>query len=156
MSDALERLTKKARRVLTNAQAEAERLRHDYIGTEHLLLGMIYDDDSVAVKIFRDLGVQPQQVRGAVEKAVGRGSRAPFAKQSLSPQTKRVIELAFDEARRLGQPYISTEHLLLALIRESQGVAVGILRSLGVNPEDIRVQAVRSLQQSAAHKDEEK
>jgi ATP-dependent Clp protease ATP-binding subunit ClpC len=156
MSDALERLTKKARRVLTNAQAEAERLRHDYIGTEHLLLGMIYDDDSAAVKIFRDLGVQPQQIRGAVEKAVGRGARAPFAKQTLSPQTKRVIELAFDEARRLGQPYISTEHLLLALIRESQGVAIGILRSQGINPEDIRAQAVRSLQQSAAHKDEEK
>ena len=157
MSGALDRLTKRARRALTNAQAEADRLRHDYIGTEHLLLGLIHDEDSAVVKIFRDLGVQAQQIRYAVERIIGRGNRAVLGKQALSPQTKRVIELAFDEARLLGQPYIGTEHLLLALIRENQGTAVGVLRSLSVNVEDLRAQAVRSLQQqSAMRKDEEK
>jgi ATP-dependent Clp protease ATP-binding subunit ClpC len=134
MSGALNRLTKKARRVLTNAQEEAERLRHDYIGTEHLLLGLIYDEDSVTVGILRGMNIPPDNVRHAVERTVGRGNRSyMLTKQTLSPQTKHVIELAFDEARRLGHSYISTEHLLLALLRDSQSTAVGILRSLGVN-----------------------
>ena len=156
MPGTLDRLTKKARRALMNAQEEAERLRHDYIGTEHLLLGLIYDEDSVAVKILREQGIQPRQVRYAVERAAGKGSGSVASGQTLSPQTKRIIELAFDEARRLGQSFISTEHLLLALLREGQGTAVGILRSLGVDLDQVRAQAIRSIQQAGMRKDEEK
>lgn len=155
MSGALDRLTKKARRVLTNAQEEAERLRHDYIGTEHLLLGLIYDEDGGTVSILHRMGILPEDVRHAVERTVGRGSRSYMLnRQTLSPQTKHVIELAFDEARRLGHTYISTEHLLLALLRDSQGTAVGVLRSLGVNLEEMKVQAERSLQHNLAREAE--
>jgi ATP-dependent Clp protease ATP-binding subunit ClpC len=151
MSGALDRLTKKARRVLTNAQEEAERLRHDYIGTEHLLLGLIYDEDGGTVSILHRMDILPEDVRHAVERTVGRGSRSyMLSRQTLSPQTKHVIELAFDEARRLGHTYIGTEHLLLALLRDSQGTAVGVLRSLGVDLEEMKVQAERSLQNSLA------
>jgi len=157
MSGALDRLTKKARRVLTNAQEEAERLRHDYIGTEHLLLGLVYDEDSVSVQILKNMGISPDHVRHAVERTIGRGNRSyMFTKQTLSPQTKRVIEMAFDEARRLGHSYISTEHLLLALLRDSQGTASGILRVLGVDFEEMRTQAERALQQNVTRRDEEK
>ena len=157
MSGALDRLTKKARRVLTSAQEEADRLRHDYIGTEHLLLGLIYEEDSVTVNILRSIGIMPEHVRHAVERTVGRGNRSyMLSKQSLSPQTKHVIELAFDEARRMGHSYISTEHLLLALLRDNQGTAVGILRSLGADLEAIKEQAKRSLQQNITRKEEDR
>lgn len=157
MSGALDRLTKKARRVLTNAQEEAERLRHDYIGTEHLLLGLTYDEDSVTVNILRSMGITPENVRHTVERTVGRGNRSyMFSKQSLSPQTKHVIELAFDEARRMGHPYISTEHLLLALLRDNQSTAVGILRALGADLDAIKEQARRSLQQNVPRKEEDR
>lgn len=157
MSGALDRLTKKARRVLTNAQEEAERLRHDYIGTEHLLLGLIYDEDSAAVTILRNMGFLPEHVRHAVERTVGRGTRSyMLTKQTLSPQTKHVIEVAFDEARRMGHAQIGTEHLLLALLRDSQGTAVGVLRSLGVDLGELKAQTERSLQESSARKGEGK
>ena len=111
MSDKLDRFTKRARRVLTLAQEEALRLNHNYIGTEHLLLGLVREENGVAVKVLRELGVEPSQVIRAVERTVGRGERAPFGKPSLAPRTKRVIELAVDEARLMGHHYIGTEHL---------------------------------------------
>ena len=116
MSDKFDRFTKRARRVLTLAQEEAQRLNHNYIGTEHLLLGLVREENGVAVRVLRDLGVDPKQVRERVERTVGRGQRAMYGKLSLTPRTKRVIELAVDEARRLGHHYIGTEHLLLGLV----------------------------------------
>ena len=113
MSDKLDRFTKRARRVLTLAQEEALRLNHNYIGTEHLLLGLVREENGVAVKVLRELGVEPGQVIRAVERTVGRGERAPFGKPTLAPRTKRVIELAVDEARLMGHHYIGTEHLLV-------------------------------------------
>src|SRR5512139_2383702 len=100
MADKFDRFTKRARRVLTLAQEEAQRLNHNYIGTEHLLLGLVREENGVAVRVLRDLGVDPRQVRERVERTVGRGQRATFNnKLSLTPRTKRVIELAVDEAR---------------------------------------------------------
>jgi len=148
MSDKLDRFTKRARRVLQLAQEEAQRLNHNYIGTEHLLLGLVREENSVAAKVLRELGVDPGQVIRAVERTVGRGERAPFSKPTLSPRTKRVIELAVDEARLMGHHYIGTEHLLLGLIREGEGVAVNVLKQLGVDLDRVRTQTARNILQS--------
>ena len=156
MSDKLDRFTKRARRVLQLAQEEALRLNHNYIGTEHLLLGLVREDNGVAIKVLRELGVDPGQVIRAVERTVGRGERTPFSKPVLSPRTKRVIELAIDEARLMGHPYIGTEHLLLGLVREGDGVAVSVLKQLGVNLDRVRTQTARSILQSQVQQTKEK
>ena len=157
MSDKLDRFTKRARRVLTLAQEEALRLNHNYIGTEHLLLGLVREENGVAVKVLRELGVEPGQVIRAVERTVGRGERPPFGKPTLAPRTKRVIELAVDEARLMGHHYIGTEHLLLGLVREGEGIAVNVLRGLGINLDRVRTQTARNiLQNQAQSKDKQK
>jgi ATP-dependent Clp protease ATP-binding subunit ClpC len=150
MSDKLDRFTKRARRVLTLAQEEALRLNHNYIGTEHLLLGLVREENSVAVKVLKELGVEPGQVIRAVERTVGRGERTPFGKPTLAPRTKRVIELAVEEARMMGHHYIGTEHLLLGLVREGEGIAVNVLRGLGINLDRVRTQTARNILQSQA------
>ncbi|MDI9548092.1 MAG: ATP-dependent Clp protease ATP-binding subunit [Chloroflexota bacterium] len=156
MSDKLDRFTKRARRVLTLAQEEALRLNHNYIGTEHLLLGLVREENGVAVKVLRELGVEPGQVIRAVERTVGRGERAPFGKPTLAPRTKRVIELAVDEARLMGHHYIGTEHLLLGLVREGEGIAVNVLRGLGVNLDRVRTQTARNILQTQAAQSKDK
>ena len=148
MANKLDRFTQRARRVLAYAQEEAERLNHSYIGTEHLLLGLLREESGIAGKVLRDLNVQFERVTELVERITGPGRRTPFSKIDLTPRTKRVIELAVDEARRLGQHYIGTEHLLLGLIRQGDGVAIDILRQLGVNPEQIRRETMRALQET--------
>ncbi|MCB9103567.1 MAG: ATP-dependent Clp protease ATP-binding subunit [Anaerolineales bacterium] len=150
MSDKFDRFTKRARRVLTLAQEEAQRLNHNYIGTEHLLLGLVREENGVAVRVLRDLGVDPKQIRERVERTVGRGQRAMYGKLSLTPRTKRVIELAVDEARRLGHHYIGTEHLLLGLVRAGEGVAVDVLRGLGVGLDKVRSQTARVMMESSS------
>jgi ATP-dependent Clp protease ATP-binding subunit ClpC len=148
MANKLDRFTQRARRVLAYAQEEAERLNHSYIGTEHLLLGLLREESGIAGKVLRDLHVQFERVTELVERITGPGRRTPFSRIDLTPRTKRVIELAVDEARRLGQHYIGTEHLLLGLIRQGDGVAIDILRQLGVNPEQIRRETMRALQET--------
>jgi ATP-dependent Clp protease ATP-binding subunit ClpC len=150
MADKFDRFTKRARRVLTLAQEEAQRLNHNYIGTEHLLLGLVREENGVAVRVLRDLGVDPKQVRERVERTVGRGQRAMYGKLSLTPRTKRVIELAVDEARRLGHHYIGTEHLLLGLVRAGEGVAVDVLKQLGVGLDKVRSQTARVMMETSA------
>jgi ATP-dependent Clp protease ATP-binding subunit ClpC len=150
MADKFDRFTKRARRVLSLAQEEAQRLNHNYIGTEHLLLGLVREENGVAVRVLRELGVDPRQVRERVERTVGRGQRVSYGKLSLTPRTKRVIELAVDEARRLGHHYIGTEHLLLGLVREGEGVAVDVLKGLGVSLDKVRSQTARVMMESAS------
>jgi ATP-dependent Clp protease ATP-binding subunit ClpC len=150
MADKFDRFTKRARRVLSLAQEEAQRLNHNYIGTEHLLLGLIREENGVAVRVLRELGVDPRQIRERVERTVGRGQRASYGKLSLTPRTKRVIELAVDEARRLGHHYIGTEHLLLGLVREGEGVAVDVLKGLDVSLDKVRSQTARVMMESAS------
>ena len=152
MADKFDKFTKRARRVLILAQEEAQRLNHNYIGTEHLLLGLIREENGVAIKVLQELGVRPQRVKDMVERTVGQGQRTMFSsKLSLTPRTKRVIELAFDEARRMGYHYIGTEHLLLGLVREGEGVAVNVLRSMGVNLEKVRDQTGRLMAESPVY-----
>ena len=150
MADKFDRFTKRARRVLSLAQEEAQRLNHNYIGTEHLLLGLVREENGVAVRVLRELGVDPRQIRERVERTVGRGQRALYGKLSLTPRTKRVIELAVDEARRLGHHYIGTEHLLLGLVREGEGVAVDVLKGLGVSLDKVRSQTARVMMESSS------
>jgi ATP-dependent Clp protease ATP-binding subunit ClpC len=151
VAENLDRFTKRARRVLTTAGEEARRLNHRFIGTEHILLGLVEEGGGVAMRVLRELGISAEQVRKAVERTVGRGARPTFTQPTLTPRTKRVIELAVDEARRLGHHYIGTEHLLLGLVREGEGVAVDILRRLGAPPEAIREQINRILEDSPVH-----
>jgi ATP-dependent Clp protease ATP-binding subunit ClpC len=145
----MERFTQRARRVLSLAHQEAEGMRQNYIGTEHLLLGLIREDGGVAGRVLRELGLESERVQEIVERLTGTGS-SPGGKLDLSPGTQQVLELAVDEARRLGHHYIGTEHLLLGLVRYGEGVANDVLRKLGVTPEQIRRQTRRVLQESSS------
>jgi ATP-dependent Clp protease ATP-binding subunit ClpC len=147
----MERFTQRARRVLSLAQEEAERLRHNYIGTEHLLLGLMREEGGVAGRVLRELGLEQRRVEELVEELTRASSRTSNAALDLSPGTKRVLELAVDEARRMGHHYIGTEHLLLGLVRQSDGVAIDVLKRLGISPEEIRRQTRRVLQESPAN-----
>jgi len=145
----MERFTQRARRVLSLAHQEAERMRHNYIGTEHLLLGLIREEGGVAGRVLRELGLEPERVQEIVERLTGAGQYRG-GKLDLSPGTQQVLEHAVDEARRMGHHYIGTEHLLLGLVRYNEGVAMDVLRKLGVTPEQIRRQTRRVLQESSA------
>jgi ATP-dependent Clp protease ATP-binding subunit ClpC len=144
----MERFTQRARRVLSLAQEEAERLQHNYIGTEHLLLGLIREEGGVAGRVLRELGLEQRRVDELVERMTRATPRTTTVQPELSPGTKRVLELAVDEARRMGHHYIGTEHLLLGLVRLTEGVAIDILKRLGVSPEEVRRQTRRVLQES--------
>lgn len=148
MPNKMERFTQRARRVLSLAQEEAERLQHNYIGTEHLLLGLMREEGGVAGRVLRDLGLEQRRVEELVERLTRATTRTPSTQLDLSPGTKRVLELAVDEARRMGHHYIGTEHLLLGLVRQSEGVAIDVLKRLGVSPEEVRRQTRRVLQES--------
>src|SRR6202795_4271592 len=148
MADRFDKFTERARRVLTLAQEETQRFNHNYIGTEHLLLGLVREGDGVAAKVLANLGVELSKVRSAVEFIIGRGERTSPAEIGLTPRAKKVIELAVDEARRLSHHYIGTEHLLLGLVREGEGIAASVLESLGVNLERVRAETTRILSQS--------
>ncbi|HOG47901.1 MAG TPA: ATP-dependent Clp protease ATP-binding subunit [Anaerolineae bacterium] len=149
MANKFDRFTKRARETLTYAQEEALRLGHTTIGTEHLLLGLLREGEGVAAKVLGDLGLNLSRARDAVERYTGRGNRTPGGRVELAPSTKHVIELAVDEARRLGHHYIGTEHLLLGLSREAEGMAVGILESLGVSLDQVRERTMQALRESA-------
>ncbi|MCY3572691.1 MAG: ATP-dependent Clp protease ATP-binding subunit [Chloroflexi bacterium] len=148
MPNKMERFTQRARRVLSLAQEEAERLRHHQIGTEHLLLGLMREEGGVAGRVLRDLGLDLRRVEELVSRLSTSEYRGGVAQLDLSPGTKKVLELAVDEARRMGHHYIGTEHLLLGLVRQQEGIALDVLRRLGVNPEEIRRQTSKVLQES--------
>jgi len=145
----MERFTQRARRVLSLAHQEAERMRHDYIGTEHLLLGLIKEEGGVAGRVLRDLGLEADRVQEIVERLTGYGE-SRGARLDLSPGTQQVLEFAVDEARKMGHHYIGTEHILLGLVRYDEGIAVEVLRKLGVTPEQVRRQTRRVLQENAS------
>jgi ATP-dependent Clp protease ATP-binding subunit ClpC len=151
MADKFEKFTERARKVLTLAQEEAQRFNHNYIGTEHLLLGLVREGDGVAARVLSNMGVQLPKVRSAVEFIIGRGESVIMGEIGLTPRAKKVIELAVDEARRLNHHYIGTEHLLLGLVREGEGIAAGVLESLGVNLEKVRAQVMQVVSQNAGY-----
>jgi len=148
VSNKMERFTQRARRVLSLAQEEAERMQHSYIGTEHLLLGLMREDGGVAGRVLRELGLDPNRVEQLVEKMTSAQKRTGVTRMDLAPATKKVLELAVDEARRMGHHYIGTEHLLLGLVRHSEGVAMDVFRELKISPDEIRRQTKRVLQES--------
>ncbi len=148
MASRFEKFSERARRVLTVAQEEARNLNHSFIDTEHILLGLGREEDGVAAKVLTSLGVSLGKVRSAVEFIIGRGENPPAGETGLTPRAKKVIELAIDEARNLGHNYIGTEHLLLGLIREGEGVAASVLDSFGITLERARAEITRVLSQS--------
>src|SRR5881227_3848710 len=156
MADRFDKFTERARKVLQLAQEEAQRFNHNYIGTEHLLLGLVREGEGVAAKVLANLGVELNKVRSAVEFIIGRGDRTVTGDIGLTPRAKKVIELSVDEARRLNHHYIGTEHLLLGLVREGEGIAAGVLESLGVNLEKVRTQTIQVLSQSNSPHSESK
>jgi len=151
VADKMERFTQRARRVLSLAHEEAERLQHNYIGTEHLLLGLIREEGGVAGRVLRELGLEPARVKEMVERLTGVG-RHTGGRIELAPATEEVLQYAIEEARRMGHHYIGTEHLLLGLVRLDEGVAIDVLRRLGITPEQIRRQTRRVLQESPSRR----
>jgi hypothetical protein len=145
MADRFDKFTERARRVLTKAQEEAQRFNHNYMGTEHILLGLLDDREAVGVRVLHAMGVLPTEARVAVEFIIGRGEKSMSGEIGLTPRAKKVIELAVEEARRLNHTYIGTEHLLLGLIREGEGIAFGVLQSLGVTLDRTRTEVARVL-----------
>ena len=148
MPNKMERFTQRARRVLSLAQEEAERLQHHQIGTEHLLLGLMREEGGVAGRVLRDLGLDLRRVEELVTRLSTSDGPPNHSQLDLSPGTKKVLELAVDEARRMGHHYIGTEHLLLGLVRQQEGIALDVLRRLGVSPEEVRRQTSKVLQES--------
>ena len=143
-----ERFTEKAIKVIMLAQEEARRLGHNFVGTEQLLLGLIGEGTGVAAKTLKSMGINLKDARVEVEKIIGRGSGFVAVEIPFTPRAKRVLELSWDEARQLGHNYIGTEHLLLGLIREGEGVAARVLENSGVDLNKIRSNVIKILGES--------
>ena len=137
-----ERFTDRARRVVVLAQEEARMLNHNYIGTEHILLGLIHEGEGVAAKALESLGISLEAVRQQVEEIIGQGQQAPSGHIPFTPRAKKVLELSLREALQLGHNYIGTEHILLGLIREGEGVAAQVLVKLGAELNRVRSQVL--------------
>ena len=140
-----ERFTERARRIIMLAQEEAKRLNHSAVGTEHMLLGVVREGEGLASKVLESLNISPERVRAEIESAIGRGERPLHEELTFTPRAKKVLEFAVDEARRLGHNYIGTEHLLLGLIREGEGVAARVLEAMGADLERVRSQIANLL-----------
>ena len=140
-----ERFTDRARRVVVLAQEEARMLNHNYIGTEHILLGLIHEGEGVAAKALESLGISLEAVRSQVEEIIGQGQQAPSGHIPFTPRAKKVLELSLREALQLGHNYIGTEHILLGLIREGEGVAAQVLKKLGADLSRVRQQVIQLL-----------
>ena len=149
MGSRFEKFSERARRVLSLAQEEAQRFNHNYIGTEHILLGLVRETEGVAARVLSGLTIDLSKVRSAVEFIIGRGEKPAEGEIGLTPRAKKVVELAVDEARRMNHTYIGTEHLLIGLLREGEGVAAGVLESLGVTLEKVRAETHRILSNSS-------
>ncbi len=146
LKDKFAKFTERMRKVLTLANDEARRMHHGFVGTEHLLLGLVLEGHGIAAKVLQNLGVGDfEQVRDAVESIIGFGEQEVSGEIAMTNRAKKVIELAVDEARRLNHHYIGTEHLLLGLIREGQGIAAKVLAKLNVDLEQARTQVVQVL-----------
>jgi ATP-dependent Clp protease ATP-binding subunit ClpC len=138
-----ERFTDPAKRAIALAQEEARMLNHNYIGTEHILLGLVHEGDGAGAKVLESLKISLEAVRRQVEEIIGRGQAAPTGALPFTPRAKKVLELSFREALQLGHNYIGTEHILLGLIREGEGVAAQVLQKLGADLDRLHDRVVR-------------
>jgi prophage maintenance system killer protein len=152
--DRFARFTDRARRVMVLAQEEARLLNHNYLGTEHLLLGLVHEREGVAAKALASLGISLEAVRGQVEEIIGQGQTAPTGHIPFTPRAKKVLELSLREALQLGHNYVGTEHILLGLLREGEGVAAQVLVKLGAGHARLRKQVLRLLDDTPAPRDE--
>ena len=140
-----ERFTDRARRVVVLAQEEARLLNHNYIGTEHILLGLIHEGEGVAARALEGMGISLESVRSQVVEIIGQGAQAPTGHIPFTPRAKKVLELSLREALQLGHNYIGTEHILLGLIREGEGVAAQVLQKLGAELHKVRQSVIQLL-----------
>ena len=140
-----ERFTDRARRVVVLAQVEARMLRHNYIGTEHILLGLIHEGDGIAARALDAMNISLEQVRSAIQEIIGEGHSPPTGHIPFTPRAKKVLELSLREALQLGHNYIGTEHILLGLVREGEGVAAQVLERYGANMDRVRHTVVELL-----------
>jgi ATP-dependent Clp protease ATP-binding subunit ClpC len=140
-----ERFTERARQVVVLAQDEARALKHGYIGTEHILLGLLREEEGLAARVLASLDVSVDSVRAQVARIVGQGDAVPAGQIPFTPRTKKVLELALREARALGHKYIGTEHVLLGLVREGEGVAMRVLLEVGADADSIRGRVLNAL-----------
>jgi ATP-dependent Clp protease ATP-binding subunit ClpC len=140
-----ERFTDKARRVVVLAQEEARILNHNYIGTEHMLLGILHEGEGVGAKTLESMGISLEAARAKVEEIIGQGQSAPTGHIPFTPRAKKVLELGLRESKQLGHNYIGTEHLLLGIIREGEGVAAQVLQKLGADVGGVRQQVAQLL-----------
>src|SRR6185369_15974775 len=141
-----DRFTERARKVMSLALQETQRFNHDYIGTEHILLGLVQEGSGVAAQVLRNLEVEPRKIRIEVEKIVKNGTNmVTMGQLPFTPRAKKVLELALEEAQNLGHNYIGTEHLLLGLIRENEGIAAQVLLNLGTKLEEVREEVLELL-----------
>src|SRR5947208_1361579 len=140
-----ERFTDRARRVVVLAQEKARMLSHNYIGTEHILLGLIHEGEGVAAKALESLGISLEAVRSQVEEIIGQGQQAPSGHIPFTPRAKKVLELSLREALQLGHSYIGTEHMLLGIVREGEGVAAQVLERGGVTLDAVRAGVISRL-----------
>lgn len=143
--DRFDRFTQRARKALDLATEEARRLQHSYVGTEHLLLGLLREGDGIAARGLHNLGVELEQARLQVEGITGKGEPGGAIQPGLTPRARKTIELAVDVARRLGHHYLGTEHLLMGIVREGEGLACAVLKNLGVALETIQPEMIRLL-----------
>ncbi len=146
--DRFDKFTERARNVLARAQSEAQRLSHPYMGTEHLLLGLVREDEGVAGQVLRSLGIELDQVRQAVEARIGHGDQVVLGEIGLTPRAKRVLELAVLEARSLDHHYIGTEHLLLGILREGDGIGAEVLTRFGLSVQQVRAKTLERLREA--------
>ena len=140
-----ERFTERARQVVVLAQDEASALKHNYIGTEHILLGLLREEEGLAARVLESLDVTVEEVRAQVERVVGRGDEPATGQIPFTPRAKKVLELALREALSLNHSYIGTEHILLGVVRENQGVAARILLDFGADAETVRARVLEAL-----------
>ncbi len=148
-----EEFTEQSRKVLVFAQAEARHFNHGYLGTEHVLLGLMREEDGVAARVLRRLGVSLDEAREQVERVVGHGEEDANPRLAFTPRTKKVLQLALMEAMQLGHDYVGTEHVLLGLVRESEGVATRVLLNLDVDPDGVHREVVRTLRSAGTESD---
>src|SRR5262247_1503157 len=141
-----DRFTDRARKVMNLAKSEAQRLNHEYIGTEHILLGLVQEGSGVAANVLRNMGIDLKRIRAEIEKLVkGSSTMVPMGQLPFTPRAKKVLELSLEEASQLGHNYIGTEHLLLGLIREQEGIAAQVLMNLNIKLEDVRQEVLEFL-----------
>jgi excisionase family DNA binding protein len=150
-----EHFTKRVRQVLLLAQEEAQRFQHNYIGTEHLLLGLIREKEGVAAQVLTNLGLKEEQIRHMVEGIIGHGDRAVSGKVGLTPRAKKVIALAVGEARSLNHHFVGTEHILLGLIAEGHGIAADVLKKLDLQLDQVRTETLQVLSQQPQEQEQE-